>query len=190
MQLALSSHAQVDNDANAEKNLFGHLIGASLLGSTQEWEISQPTLLQGKDSVARGSWAIQACESIAHRLVEFAAADFILLNLSQHPARLQEQTGSTESHSIILSRRPPTHMAEWELQKVFKRPMIGVALEAVSSKILQQQGYCSLITWSHSIRIGPATPSIQPTLSLEICRRMTNGSLAGMLQYLQRGKNP
>jgi nicotinamide-nucleotide amidase len=171
---------------------FGNFLGASLLGFTAETETIETALLSPENQSLSGTKrSIQTCEHLTKQLMDFRAAESILINIGKHPVSLPWQGESTEVHSIVLSKTPrPSRLVELETQKMFKGPMTGIDIDAANSKILAELGYRSLITWSNSVRVGPASQVLRPVLAADICRRMTNWSLAGMLKYLQIGRKP
>ncbi len=181
-----------DSAGHLRENLFGNFLGGSLLGFTAGSERIEQTLLNpANTSLSRAESAIQTCEHLVHYLKDFRSAESILINIGKHPARMPWQGESTEVHSVVLSKTPhQNNLVELEAQKMFKGPMIGIKIDQVSSKILAELGYRSLIIWSNSVRVGPASQVLRPVLTADICRRMTNWSLAGMLKYLQIERKP
>jgi hypothetical protein len=189
---AAQSSSTEDSAGHLPENIFASFLGASLLGFTADTARIEKTLLNPANaSLSRAESGIQTCEHLTDQLKDYGAAEFILINIGKHPVRLPWQGESTEIHSIVLSKTPrPSRLVELETQKMFKGPMSGIDIDAANSKILAELGYRSLICWSNSVRVGPASQALRPVLAADICRRMTNWSLAGMLKYLQIGRKP
>ena len=193
MELAAAQPSSTgDSAGHLRENLFGNFLGASLLGFTADTERFEKSLLNPANaSLSRAESGIQTCEYLTDRLKDFGAAEFMLINIGKHPACLPWQGESTEVHSIVLSKAPHnSNVAELEAQKMFKGAITGININEASSKVLAELGYRSLMIWSNSVRVGPASQVLRPVLTADICRRMTNWSLAGMLKYLQLGRKP